>query len=954
MKDFFISYNKADRAWAEWIAWQLEEAGYSVNIQAWDFRPGSNFVLDMHRAVRESERIIAVLSPDYLTSHFTASEWAAAFARDPSGEQGLLLPVRVRDCELQGLLPQIVYIDLLNADESKAKDILLAGIKRKTVKPPHSPKFPFIRTISEPSSFPGSPTYWHVPYNRNPHFTGREAALDDLAAMLKQGETNTLTQAITGLGGIGKTQLALEYAFRHASDYAGVWWFRMEETSTALIKDFSELAYRLDLPERDEKDPRMVIEAVRHWLGRERQRWLLIYDNASSPQKLAPYLPQTGYHHILITSRSPNWLGVAEPFRLVLLARTDSVKFLLKRTRAIDNISAEVLAKTLGDLPLALEQAGAYIEETRCRLADYLTLYETRGDELRRQRGEMATEYPDSVATTWNISFNSIEKMNPSAAELMRFCAFVYDNDAIPEQLITEGASELGPILAPVAADQLKLNEAIGDTLKYSLLHRNSETQTLEMHRLVQDVLKDSMDEATRQLWVERADRAWNLVFGRYPPQPPHSEGIDELINEWGKKYPKAAQIYNQDAALRMQTKANLRKLVKLYGIVSCTYEAIIEAIAAPEKTSREGLFLQLCHDMVEFGPCFMAWIGLIDEKTQIITCFCQYPQESSYLANIRANINKMPKNKDPTVTAIRQERVAYVNEYILNEQPLSWLDETLRSRVRSGAALPIRLGGKVIGAVTLYTNEPTLFDSDLQGFLEATSTDLSSALDSFERQRHVCREQTTLYKMLKKLRSEIQRVAFPGRGRDRHTKIHQRCMSQLAIAIARKAGLDDRQIDGICFGGLIHDIGNIAIPAEILCKSGQLTPTEVKIVCSHVQEGYDIIKGINFPWPMDQMILQHHERLDGSGYPKHLKGDDIIPEAKILAVADRIEASLSPRSNRPPLAINEALEKIKKSRGIHYDSNAIDACLSLFHNNRLPRFYRSCSVHDTQGDEKH
>ena len=113
MKDFFISYNKADRAWAEWIAWTLEDAGYRTMLQAWDFRPGSNFVLDMQNATSEAERTIAVLSPDYLAARFPQPEWAAAFAPDPTGEKGKLVPVRVRDCDPAGLLPQINYIDLV-------------------------------------------------------------------------------------------------------------------------------------------------------------------------------------------------------------------------------------------------------------------------------------------------------------------------------------------------------------------------------------------------------------------------------------------------------------------------------------------------------------------------------------------------------------------------------------------------------------------------------------------------------------------------------------------------------------------------------------------------------------------------------------------------------------------------------------------------------------------------
>ncbi|HYO48479.1 MAG TPA: toll/interleukin-1 receptor domain-containing protein, partial [Chloroflexia bacterium] len=127
MKDFFISYNKADRSWAEWIAWQLKEAGYEVVIQAWDFRPGSNFVLEMDKAARGTERTIAVLSEDYMKAEFTHPEWAAAFAKDPRGEQRALVPVLVRKCETEGLLNPIVQIRLVNLEEQAAREALLAG-----------------------------------------------------------------------------------------------------------------------------------------------------------------------------------------------------------------------------------------------------------------------------------------------------------------------------------------------------------------------------------------------------------------------------------------------------------------------------------------------------------------------------------------------------------------------------------------------------------------------------------------------------------------------------------------------------------------------------------------------------------------------------------------------------------------------------------------------------------
>jgi hypothetical protein len=182
MKHFFVSYTGADQQWAEWIAWQLESAGYSVTIQAWDFRPGSNFVLEMQRAASEAERTIAVLSPNFLASRFTQPEWAAAFAQDPTGEKGTLLPVRIRECDVEGLLRGIVYIDLVGADEATAKRKLLAGIQRGRANPATAPAFPArVGGMTPPLRFPGAlPAIWNLPFLRNPNFTGRAELLQQL------------------------------------------------------------------------------------------------------------------------------------------------------------------------------------------------------------------------------------------------------------------------------------------------------------------------------------------------------------------------------------------------------------------------------------------------------------------------------------------------------------------------------------------------------------------------------------------------------------------------------------------------------------------------------------------------------------------------------------------------------------------------------------------------------
>lgn len=173
---------------------------------------------------------------------------------------------------------------------------------------------------------------------------------------------------------------------------------------------------------------------------------------------------------------------------------------------------------------------------------------------------------------------------------------------------------------------------------------------------------------------------------------------------------------------------------------------------------------------------------------------------------------------------------------------------------------------------------------------------------------------------------------------RDPYTDGHQKRVSQLAVAIAEEMGLPAVQVAGIRLGGLIHDIGKIHIPTEILSKPAKLGPLEFDIIKTHAQAGYDILKQTSFPWPIDQMILQHHEKMDGSGYPNGLKGEEIITEARIITVADVIEAMSSHRPYRPALGIDAAVEEIQRNRGLLYDEEVVDSCLAVLerHNRRF------------------
>ena len=280
-----------------------------------------------------------------------------------------------------------------------------------------------------------------MPYRQNPYFTGREELLERLHQALTTVHTTTLTQpqAITGLGGIGKTQTALEYAYRHRKDYRIIWWLRAEEPTT-LAADYAQLAVRLNLPEQEATEQAIQIQAVRNWLE-QHTGWLLIFDNAEERHDIHPYVPQTGNGHVLITSRNPIWDGLGTTLSVEVMQPEEALAFLAKRIDDPDPQAAATLAETLGYLPLALEQAAAYIRENRISLAQYQALFQENYAKLL-QHGHLSTEYPDTVATTWELAFQKVQEASPAAVDLLNLCAFLAP-EAIFLDMIIEGATYL-------------------------------------------------------------------------------------------------------------------------------------------------------------------------------------------------------------------------------------------------------------------------------------------------------------------------------------------------------------------------------------------------------------------------------------------------------------------------------------------------------------------------------
>jgi tetratricopeptide (TPR) repeat protein len=344
--------------------------------------------------------------------------------------------------------------------------------------------------------------------HRNPNFTGRGDLLTQLRSALTSGQPAALTQAIHGLGGVGKTQLVVEYAYRHAAGYDLVWWVRAEEPAV-LTADYAALAGPLNLLQKDKPDQRLVVQAVRRELG-QRTGWLLILDHAPGPEEIRPYLPPGATGHVLITSRNPAWRGLASPLTVPVLARPESVAFLLKRTGQTHQAPASKLAKALGHLPLALEQAGAYIDATAgSSLSAYLDLFRHRQRDLVR-RGKPSPDYPHTVATTWDIAFQQVRQASPAGADLLNLCAYLASDD-IPRDLLSAGARYLPRSLAKALADPLAFEEAVATLRRYSLIEVSGDTWSV--HRLVQAVARDRLPEGDRRRWAKAAVQIVDSAF---------------------------------------------------------------------------------------------------------------------------------------------------------------------------------------------------------------------------------------------------------------------------------------------------------------------------------------------------------------------------------------------------------------------------------------------------------
>jgi tetratricopeptide (TPR) repeat protein len=359
----------------------------------------------------------------------------------------------------------------------------------------------------------GLPAIWNVPHHPNMNFTGRETLLTELHRSLTSEARAALVQAITGLGGVGKTQIAVEYAYRYARQYQLIWWLRAE-TQEALISDYARLAEELELKTADissqEVLAHMACRALEH-----RTHWLLVFDNVPTREDILALIPgsipgsTTG--RILITSRNQDWGGTATPIYVPIPPRGEAVEFLLKRTGQTDEIAAQKLAEKLGDLPLALEQAGAYIEKTHISISEYLDLFTKFARLLLREKPP--PEYNQTVATTWKVSMSAVEQKSSTALGILNLCAFLGPED-IPRSILGDFVEQVLVPELPSAEKPTAALEALAALRNYSLVALTGDAVSL--HRLVQLVVREELDEESKQKWAAYAVK---LLIPEFPQE---------------------------------------------------------------------------------------------------------------------------------------------------------------------------------------------------------------------------------------------------------------------------------------------------------------------------------------------------------------------------------------------------------------------------------------------------
>lgn len=498
--DVFVSYAGPDRPWAEWAAQTLEAAGHVVLLDVWDWSPGDNVVLRMSEALERADRVLAVYSPAYFQpGRFTEHEWTPLVGL-MTGEHRRLVPVRVAPVTPPMILQPLIYRDLFGLDEEQARAQLLSAFDDPAGRGADHP-FPGAAAAPPaaappPVRLPGSqPALWEVP-PRAAAFTGRTLLLADIRNRLTAGD-RTAVVVLSGIGGVGKTTIATEYAYLFAGDYDLVWWLDAHRAEL-IAEEAEKLAVKAGWTE-----PGAAVSAVQRAVLenlRRSGRWLLVFDNVEEAEQLTPWLP-SGNGHVLVTSRSRGFAGVAQILDVGVMSRQESVDLLQVATSGLGRDEAEPLADDLGDLPLALIQAAGLLTEYGMSAQEYREQLQVNAAGLLDE--SRAVHYPVSLAAGLQVTLDRLTEQDAAGFDLVHLLSVLAPAPVRPDWLRKAPAAALTPALAEVCGSVLPLRRMLSRLADLGLARIT--TAGIAMHRLTQAVLRDRRDPADRLADRERA-----------------------------------------------------------------------------------------------------------------------------------------------------------------------------------------------------------------------------------------------------------------------------------------------------------------------------------------------------------------------------------------------------------------------------------------------------------------
>ena len=369
----------------------------------------------------------------------------------------------------------------------------------------------------------------------------------------------------------------------------------------------------------------------------------------------------------------------------------------------------------------------------------------------------------------------------------------------------------------------------------------------------------------------------------------------------------------------------------------SWALNALSQATAALARAQSQDILVQeVCSAIAAQGPYVLAWVGRAeDDVNKSVKVIGGAGSALAYIDNIVVSwSDQNATGMGPAGISIRTNQPSIVSDSETDPGFASWKDLAGSFGIRSAIGCPIQYGERPFGALLVYSKLPNAFGPNEVLLFKSLANEIGFGLRLIDRQRKLddqTHEKEVIQERLSTaLFSTIEAMSKTMEWRDPYTAGHQKRVALISEAIARNLGWKLESIQALYMASMVHDLGKVAVPSEILTKPTKLTDVEMKLVEGHVEAGYQILKNIPFPWPIAEIVHQHHERLDGSGYPRGLKGDEICKEARVLAVADTIEAIASHRPYRPARGLNNAIEVIRAEAGLKLDPKVVDAALDL------------------------